>query len=188
MTRKPIVAALLAVALVAPLLRRRLRKQDAAEVVLAMAGRREASGPSPSRRSHRAGRSPARRHRTRRRDRTPSAVGQDRELAGRPAPDRPELAPTSCTRRSAEGGITRFNCIFHSNVPKIVGPVRSARLSDLWIVPQYHALFVFSGAQLRSSARSTRPSLPNLSQDAGVIGAVLAQLRTLRAAQPLPRH
>jgi hypothetical protein len=68
----------------------------------------------------------------------------------------------------AEGGITRFNAIFQSRTPKTVGPVRSARLSDLWIVPQYHALFVFSGAsyQVNSAIRSAR--LPNLSQDAGV--------------------
>jgi len=44
-----------------------------------------------------------------------------------------------------EGGITRFNCIFHSKLPKVVGPVRSARLSDQWIVPQYDAMMFFSG-------------------------------------------
>jgi hypothetical protein len=68
----------------------------------------------------------------------------------------------------AEGGITRFNAIFQSQMPKVLGPVRSARLSDLWIVPQYHALFVFSGAsyQVNKEVRSAR--LPNLSQDAGV--------------------
>lgn len=68
----------------------------------------------------------------------------------------------------AEGGITRFNCIFHSTVPKTVGPVRSARLADLWIVPQYGGLFFFSGSSssVRSKIRSA--GLPNLSQDAGV--------------------
>lgn len=68
----------------------------------------------------------------------------------------------------AEGGVTRFNAIFQSKMPKTVGPVRSARLSDLWIVPQYRALFVFSGAsyQVNRAIRSAR--LPNLSQDAGV--------------------
>jgi hypothetical protein len=45
-----------------------------------------------------------------------------------------------------EGGETRFNCIFQSQMPEEIGPVRSARLSDLWIVPQYHSLFFFSGA------------------------------------------
>ena len=42
-----------------------------------------------------------------------------------------------------EGGITRFNAIFHSQSPDLIGPVRSARLSDTYIVPQYHALFGF---------------------------------------------
>lgn len=43
----------------------------------------------------------------------------------------------------AEGGITRFNCIFQSNVPSEVGPVRSARLSDTHIVPQYNTMLFF---------------------------------------------
>lgn len=68
----------------------------------------------------------------------------------------------------AEGGITRFNAIFQSQMPKTVGPVRSARLSDVWIVPQYHALFVFSGASYQVNAAVKRAGLPNLSQDAGV--------------------
>jgi hypothetical protein len=46
----------------------------------------------------------------------------------------------------AEGGIPRFNALFHSALPVRVGPVRSARLSDTYLVPQYNALFAFSGA------------------------------------------
>ncbi|MDR1359187.1 MAG: DUF3048 domain-containing protein [Coriobacteriales bacterium] len=45
-----------------------------------------------------------------------------------------------------EGGITRFNCLFQSTVPDNVGPVRSARNSDISIVPQYQGLLFFSGA------------------------------------------
>ncbi|GHU62852.1 putative lipoprotein YerB [Clostridia bacterium] len=44
-----------------------------------------------------------------------------------------------------EGGITRFNCLFQSDIPDEVGPVRSARDSDMSIVPEYNALFFFSG-------------------------------------------
>jgi len=44
-----------------------------------------------------------------------------------------------------EGGITRFNALWHSVMPEAVGSVRSARNSDLTIVPQYNAIFVFSG-------------------------------------------
>jgi hypothetical protein len=68
----------------------------------------------------------------------------------------------------AEGGITRFNCIFQSVIPPRVGPVRSARLSDIWIVPQYQGLFVFSGASSSVNRAVSRAKLPNLSQDAGV--------------------
>jgi hypothetical protein len=67
-----------------------------------------------------------------------------------------------------EGGITRFNCIFQSNTPPKVGPVRSARLSDLWIVPQYDGLFFFSGASSTVNGAIRRAKLPNLSEDAGV--------------------
>ncbi len=46
----------------------------------------------------------------------------------------------------SEGGIPRFNAIFHSSMSERVGPIRSARLSDVYLVPQYNALFAFSGA------------------------------------------
>jgi len=67
-----------------------------------------------------------------------------------------------------EGGITRFNAMFHSQSPDEVGPVRSARLSDLHIVPQYHALFAFSGASSSVNARVNAADIDNLSEDAGI--------------------
>ena len=46
----------------------------------------------------------------------------------------------------AEGGITRFNAIYQSDVPEFVMPIRSARDSDTYIVPQFgDALFFYSG-------------------------------------------
>jgi hypothetical protein len=63
-----------------------------------------------------------------------------------------------------EGGMSRFNCIFQSEIPDEVGPVRSARLSDAWIVPQYYALFYYSGsnnevkAELKSADVTFGPS------------------------------
>ncbi len=45
-----------------------------------------------------------------------------------------------------EGGVTRFAAIFRSQTPEHVGPVRSARLLDLNLVPMYNALLAFSGA------------------------------------------
>jgi len=55
-----------------------------------------------------------------------------------------------------EGGITRFNAFYHSTAPDVVGPVRSARLSDVYIVPQYSAVFAHVGGntQVRSGIRS----------------------------------
>ncbi|GHU63843.1 hypothetical protein AGMMS49983_08240 [Clostridia bacterium] len=65
-----------------------------------------------------------------------------------------------------EGGITRFNCIFHSTVPDEVGPVRSARNSDLSVVPEYDALFFFSGANDYVYADIAATRLPIMSEDA----------------------
>lgn len=67
-----------------------------------------------------------------------------------------------------EGGITRFNALFHSQAPTVVGPVRSARLSDMDIVPQYKALFCFSGASASVNAQVRASGIDNLSEDAGV--------------------
>jgi hypothetical protein len=53
----------------------------------------------------------------------------------------------------AEGGITRFNAIYHSNAAENLGPVRSARISDVYIVPQYHAVFAFSGSSSATERR-----------------------------------
>ena len=63
-----------------------------------------------------------------------------------------------------EGGITRFHLVFQSKIPKIVGPVRSARLSDLWLVPQYHGVFFFSGASAIVSPRLRQAGFDRLPQ------------------------
>ncbi len=44
-----------------------------------------------------------------------------------------------------EGGVTRYNALFQSHTPALVGPVRSARPSDLALVTQYDALFAHVG-------------------------------------------
>jgi len=47
-----------------------------------------------------------------------------------------------------EGGLTRLAAVFSSVIPQRVGPVRSARISDLDIVAQYgRVAFAYSGAQ-----------------------------------------
>ena len=47
-----------------------------------------------------------------------------------------------------EGGLTRLAAVFSSIIPTRVGPVRSARISDIDILRQYgHVAFAYSGAQ-----------------------------------------
>ena len=47
-----------------------------------------------------------------------------------------------------EGGLTRLAAVFSSTIPTRVGPVRSARISDIDILSQYgHVAFAYSGAQ-----------------------------------------
>ena len=47
-----------------------------------------------------------------------------------------------------EGGLTRLAAIFSTKVPQRIGPVRSARISDLDILSQYgRVAFAYSGAQ-----------------------------------------
>ncbi|MFI0373853.1 DUF3048 domain-containing protein [Actinomadura sp. 1N219] len=47
-----------------------------------------------------------------------------------------------------EGGETRLMAVYSSRLPKRVGPVRSARISDLHILPQFgRPAFAFSGVQ-----------------------------------------
>jgi hypothetical protein len=47
-----------------------------------------------------------------------------------------------------EGGLTRLAAVFSSVIPQRVGPVRSARISDIDIVAQFgHIAFAYSGAQ-----------------------------------------
>jgi len=46
-----------------------------------------------------------------------------------------------------EGGLTRYMAVFSSNIPKVIGPVRSARESDLYLLRQFgHPAFAWSGA------------------------------------------
>jgi hypothetical protein len=47
-----------------------------------------------------------------------------------------------------EGGLSRVMAVFSSHLPPKVGPVRSARISDLHIVPQFgRPAFAYSGVQ-----------------------------------------
>ena len=53
----------------------------------------------------------------------------------------------------AEGAITRFSAIFYGRTPDAVGPVRSARLIDLELIPAFDAALCFSGASIGVNER-----------------------------------
>lgn len=49
-----------------------------------------------------------------------------------------------------EGGLTRLAAVFSSAIPPLIGPVRSARISDIELMAQYGKVgFAYSGAQRR---------------------------------------
>lgn len=49
-----------------------------------------------------------------------------------------------------EGGLTRLAAVFSSEIPVLIGPVRSARISDIELLAQYGKVgFAYSGAQRR---------------------------------------
>lgn len=80
-----------------------------------------------------------------------------------------------------EGGITRFNAIYQSDIPEMVMPVRSARESDTYIIPQFgNALFFYSGAN-GSVLQSLRDS-DVVSMSHGIIGSDLYARSSDRSA------
>jgi hypothetical protein len=68
-----------------------------------------------------------------------------------------------------EGGLTRLAAIYSqypSAIPSQIGPVRSARISDLEILAQYGKVgFAFSGAQSKFYPKIDAANLVNLSAD-----------------------
>ena len=56
------------------------------------------------------------------------------------------------------GAQTRLVAVYHSRFPKRLGPIRSARSTDVQLLPLFGKPgFVYSGATLRCGARSTTP-------------------------------
>jgi hypothetical protein len=99
-------------------------------------------------------------------DRRPVAVKIENTSASRPQSglNSADVVYESIT----EGGITRFNAIFHTDLEGVVGNIRSARLSEAKIVPQYDALLVFSGASGTVHGKLRSAGVDDLSEDAGV--------------------
>jgi hypothetical protein len=62
-----------------------------------------------------------------------------------------------------EGGLTRLATVFSSVIPTRIGPVRSARISDIDLLAQYgHVAFAYSGAQTKLFPVIAAANLENL--------------------------
>ncbi|WP_018658020.1 DUF3048 domain-containing protein [Actinomadura flavalba] len=65
-----------------------------------------------------------------------------------------------------EGGETRLMAVYSSRLPKRVGPVRSARISDLHLLSQYgRPAFAFSGVQSKMKKYIRKAPLYEVSQE-----------------------
>jgi len=70
-----------------------------------------------------------------------------------------------------EWGLTRLAAVYSSRIPKVVGPVRSARISDIEVFAPYGDIaFVYSGAQTRLQPRLTAADWTPVSEDLGSPG------------------
>lgn len=62
-----------------------------------------------------------------------------------------------------EGGLTRLVAVFSSKIPDVVGPVRSARISDIELLEQFgRVAFAYSGAQSKLLPVIADANLENL--------------------------
>ena len=62
-----------------------------------------------------------------------------------------------------EGGLTRLAAVFSSKIPDVVGPVRSARISDIELLEQFgRVAFAYSGAQSKLLPVIAQANLENL--------------------------
>lgn len=62
-----------------------------------------------------------------------------------------------------EGGLTRLAAVYSSRIPRIIGPVRSARISDIEIMEQFgRVAFAYSGAQKKLLPVIAAANLENL--------------------------
>ncbi len=70
-----------------------------------------------------------------------------------------------------EGGLTRLLALFSSRLPAQVGPVRSARESDVALLGNYGAVaFAFSGGSAQTLATVSRGTQVNVSYDSSTRG------------------
>jgi hypothetical protein len=79
-----------------------------------------------------------------------------------------------------EGGVTRLAAIYSSAYPKIVGPVRSARITDIELLKQYGTVgLIYSGSQDRLLPRLQDAPLKLVSFDASPVGFVRSPSRAM---------
>ncbi len=70
-----------------------------------------------------------------------------------------------------EFGLTRIAAVFSSSLPRTVGPIRSARISDIDLLAQYgRPAFAYSGAQHRLRPVLAAASIYDVSGDKGPAG------------------
>lgn len=70
-----------------------------------------------------------------------------------------------------EWGLTRLAAVFSSRLPSVVGPVRSARISDIDLLAQYgRPAFAFSGAQRKLTPHLLAAPFYDVSGDVGITG------------------
>jgi hypothetical protein len=70
-----------------------------------------------------------------------------------------------------EWGLTRLAAVFSSSLPNVVGPVRSARISDIDLLGQYgKPAFAYSGSQKKMHPLLAAASLYDVSGDKGGTG------------------
>jgi hypothetical protein len=77
-----------------------------------------------------------------------------------------------------EGGITRYLAVFDSQLPPVIGPVRSVRPMDPAIAAPLHGLFAFSGGQHPFPEQAAASGLQVLSMDAGSAGFYRSSARS----------
>ena len=112
-------------------------------------------------------------------------------------PARPHLGLNSADIvwvEQVEGGITRFAVLFSSRLPEVVGPIRSARITDIDLLHPFGAVaFAYSGAQSKLRPALAEAAFIDVSGDKGPSGYFRAQDRVAphnfmgRTAQLLER-
>jgi hypothetical protein len=74
------------------------------------------------------------------------------------------------TEELVEGGLTRLAVFFDTRLPKLVGPVRSMRASDIGLVKPVKGIVVTSGAAPQTIARLRKAKVKFASNDGGSPG------------------